>query len=129
MIEKVTYSEWATPIVAVPKSDGTVRICGDFKVTLNGALEVDHHPLPTPEDLFATTAGAKYFSKLDLSHAYQEVKLAEVARKLVTISTHRGLYQYKRLPFGVASVPALFQRLMEGVLQGIPGVVCYIDDV
>ena len=80
-----------------------------LQVILNGALEVDHHPLPTPEDLFATTAGAKYFSKLDLSHAYQQVELAEVARKLATISTHRGLYQYNRLPFGVASAPALFQ--------------------
>ena len=51
------------------------------------------------------------------------------SQKFVTISTHRGLHRYNRLPFGVASAPAVFQQLMEKVLQGIPGVVCYIDNV
>ena len=104
-------NEWATPIVAMPKTDGGVRICSDYKVTINPVLEVDRYPLPTPEDLFATVSGAKYFSKLDLSHAYQQVELEPKSRKLVTVSTHRGLYQYNRLPFRVASAPAIFQRL------------------
>ena len=90
---------------------------------------MDRYPLPTPEDLFATVSGAKYFSKLDLSHAYQQVELEPKSRKLVTVSTHCGLYQYNRLPFGVASAPAIFQQLMEQTLQGIQGVVCYLDDL
>ena len=118
VVTKVNYSEWAAPIVVVPKPDGSVRICGDYKVTINPVLEVDHYPLPTPEDLFATVAGAKCFSKLDLSQAYQQVELKEESRKFVTVSTHRGLYQYNRLPFGVASAPAVFQKLMEQTLQG-----------
>ena len=61
ILEKVTYSEWAAPIVAVPKKDGKIRICGDYKVTVNQALEVDIYPLPKPEDLFATLAGGKRF--------------------------------------------------------------------
>ena len=64
VITKVNYSEWAAPIVAVPKTDGGVRICGNYKVTINPVLEVDRYPLPTPEDLFATVSGAKYFPKL-----------------------------------------------------------------
>ena len=50
-------------------------------------------------------------------------------RKYTTISTHKGLYQYKRLPYGISSAPALFQRTMESILQGIPRVIVYIDDV
>ena len=67
ILEKVTYSEWAAPIVAVPKKDGKIRISGDYKVQ---ALEVDQYPLPKPENLFATLAGGKKFSTLDLSRAY-----------------------------------------------------------
>ena len=69
------------------------------------------------------------FTKLDLTQAYQQVILDTESRRYVTINTHKGLYQYTRLPFGVASAPALFQQLMENVLQGIPRVVVYIDDI
>ena len=129
VIQKVTHSEWAAPIVPVPKKDGKFRICGDYKVTINQALDVDQYPLPKPEDLFATLAGGKTFSKLDLSQAYQQLMLDETSAKYVTINTHRGLYRYNRLPFGIASAPALFQKLMDTVLQGIPHVICYIDDI
>ena len=74
----------------------------------------------TPEGLFATMAGGKKFTKLDLSHAYQQVELEPGSRKYVTINTHKGLYQYTRLPFGVASAPAVFQQIMEKLLHGIP---------
>ena len=47
----------------------------------------------------------------------------------MTINTHRGLYRYNRLPFGVASAPALFQKLMDSVLQGIPHIICYLDNI
>ena len=128
-IEKVDHSEWAAPIVAVPKKDGTFRICGDYKVTVNQALAVDQYPLPKPDDLFATLAGGKVFTKLDLSQAYLQLRLDEKSSDYVTINTHQGLYRCNRLPFGVASAPALFQKLMDTVLQGIPGVTCYIDDI
>ena len=88
VITKVNYSEWAAPIVAVSKIDGGMRICVDYKVTINPVLELDRYPLPTPEDLFATVSGTKYFCKLDLSHVYQQVELEPESRKLVTVSTH-----------------------------------------
>ena len=71
----------------------------------------------------------KLFSKLDLSHAYLQVPLDEQSRQYVTINTHKGLFEYKRLTFGVASAPSIFQRLMENLFQGIQGVCVYIDDI
>ena len=129
VIEKISYSDWAAPIVAVLKADGGIRICGDYKVTINPVLQVDQYPVRRVEDLFATLAGGQKFSKLDLSHAYQQVLLEPTSRKYVTVNTHRGLYQYNRLPFGVASAPAVFQQTMEKILQGLPRVVVYIDDI
>ena len=126
ILTKVSHSEWAAPIVPVPKRDGKVRLCGDYKVTVNQCLDVDQYPLPKPNDLFATLPTGKFFSKLDLSQAYQ---LDEESAKYLTINTHLGLYQYTGLPFGVASAPAIFQRAMDQILQSIPGVVCYIDDI
>ena len=69
------------------------------------------------------------FSKLDLSHVYQQVLLNKECRKYVTINTHRELYEYNRLPFGVPSALAIFQQLMETVLQGAKRVVCYLEDM
>ena len=129
IIEKIEHSEWAAPIVPVPKGDGEIRICGDYKVTINPALEVDQHPLPKPEDLFASLAGGQKFTKLDLKHAYQQMELDQDSRRYVTINTHKGLYRYTRLPFGVASAPAVFQRTMDVILQGLPQVLCYLDDI
>lgn len=77
ILEKVSYSEWAAPIVAVPKKDWKFRICGDYKVTINPVLETDQHPLPKPEELYATLAGGARFTKLDLSQAYTQIPLDE----------------------------------------------------
>ena len=129
IITPVSYSNWAAPIVTVPKKDGRFRICGDYKMTINPAMDIEQYPLPSPQSLFSTLAGGKSFTTLDLQQAYLQLPLDEESRELVTINTHRGLYQYTRLPFGVASAPALFQRTMDTILQGVPGVVCYIDDI
>ena len=67
ILKKVDSSDWAAPIVPVPKRDGRFQICGDYKVTINEALTVDKYPLPKTEDLFATLANGKHFTKLDLS--------------------------------------------------------------
>ena len=98
-------------------------------MTINSMLEIDQYPLPKPEDLFATLAGGKKFTTLDLSHAYNQLELDEGSRKFVTINTHRGQYRYRRLPFGVASAPAIFQKTMDTILQGMSKVTCYLDDI
>eukprot|EP00731_Ephydatia_muelleri_P037009 Em0376g4a len=129
VIEPVRFSEWAAPVVPVVKSDGSLRICGDYKLTVNSAATVDSYPLPRIDDVLASMTGAKVFSKLDLSHAYLQLQLEEESKEFVTISTHKGLFRYNRLPFGIAAAPAIFQRTMEGILQDIPHVQVYIDDI
>ena len=71
ILEKVTCSEWTAPVVPVPKTEGQLRLCGDYKVTINPVLEVDQYPLPKPDNIFATLATGKFFTKIDLTHAYQ----------------------------------------------------------
>uniref|UniRef100_A0A5S6QNW5 Reverse transcriptase domain-containing protein n=1 Tax=Trichuris muris TaxID=70415 RepID=A0A5S6QNW5_TRIMR len=109
IISKIDYSNWAAPIVAVKKANGTVRLCADFSTGLNEALEHHQYPLPLPEDIFATLNGGQYFSKIDLADAYLQVEVDEKSKELLTINTHRGLYRYNRLPFVVKSAPAIFQ--------------------
>ncbi|XP_061164466.1 uncharacterized protein K02A2.6-like [Saccostrea echinata] len=129
ILSKVEHSEWATPIVSIPKKDGTVRICGDFKVTVNPVLDIDQYPLPKIEDIFASLAGGRQFTKLDLKNAYLQMMVREEDRHYLTINTHRGLFQYNRLVFGIASAPAIWQRAMDTVLQGLEGVHCNMDDM
>ena len=114
VIEPIQFSDWAAPIVPVLKSDGeSIRICGDFKVTVNQVSKLDQYPI---EDLFTKLAGGKTFTKLDMSQAYQQLVLDKESRKYVVINTHRGLFRYNRLPFGVSSAPGIFQRTMENLL-------------
>ena len=97
-----------------------MTVCGDYKVTVNRAAKTDCFPLPRIDDLFASLARGKAYSKLDLAHAYQQLELDEELKTLVVINTHKGLFRYNRLPFGVSAAPAIFQNTMEGILLGIP---------
>lgn len=87
-----------------------MRICRDYKLTINKAAKIDSYPLPRIEDILASIGNAKLFTKLDLANAYQQLDLDEESKPFVTISTHLGLYRYNRLLFGVSSAPAIFQR-------------------
>ena len=78
ILEPVQFADWAAPVL---KDDGkSIRICGDFKMTVNQASKLDRYPLPKIEDLFMQLAGGKTFTKLDLSQAYQQVKLDEPSK-------------------------------------------------
>ena len=126
VISPVRFSEWAAPIVPVTKRDGSVRICGDYKVTVNQATLPHSYPLPCIDDLFAALSGGRVFSKLDLAHAYQQISLDDESKKLVVINTQKGLFQYNRSPFGVSAAPAIFQRTIEGILREV---CVYLDNI
>ena len=85
VIEKVPHSDWATPVVIVRKPGGNVRICGDFKVTINPLLKTDIYPLPNPQELFQALNGGCKFTKLDLADTYLQVELNEESKKMVVI--------------------------------------------
>ena len=93
----IQFSDWAVPIVAVLKNDQTIRICGDFKQTINQASKLDRYPIPKIEYLFATLGGERIFSKLDLRQAYLQIPLDDESKMLAVINTHRGLYKHNRL--------------------------------
>jgi len=129
IISPIKHSKWAAPIVPVLKKNGTVRLCGDYKVTVNKALLNESYPLPKVEELFASLAGGKYFTKLDMSNAYLQLPLDDASKEYLVINTHKGLFQYNRLPFGVASAPSIFQRQMDNLMQGLKGVFTFLDDI
>ncbi len=129
IIEEVRYSSWAAPIVPVLKPDGSVRICGDYKLTVNAVSKTDCYPIPKTEDLLAALNGGQSFTKLDLSNAYLQIELDEKSRQYTCINTGRGLYRYTRLPFGISSSPGIFQRTVENILRGINNAQVRMDDI
>ena len=108
------------------KADGSIRVYGDYKMTVNQVAKPDSYPLPQINDLLARLGGAEVFRKLDMSQAYQQLAVDEHSKLFVTINTHKGLFQYNRLPFGVSAAPAIFQRTMENLLQVIEGAIVYL---
>jgi len=129
VLTKTSSSDWATPIVPILKKNGQVRICGDYKTTVNPALKVDHYPLPKPQDIFASLAGGKQFTKIDLRQAYLQCPVDEATGDILTWNTHKGLYRVNRLAFGISSAPSLWQQKMDQILQGIPFCHCILDDI
>ena len=129
IISPVTNSSWAAPVVPVVKANDKIRLCGDYKLTVNRAARLDTYPIPSLDDLFSGLAGGKIFSKLDMSQAYAQLCLDEDSKKYTVINTHRGLFQYNRLSFGISAAPGIFQRAMEELLKDIPGVFLYLDDI
>ena len=129
VLTPVKYSDWATPIVPVIKDDGSVRVCGDFRITVNPVLNCEKYPQPRREDLFACLAGGTNFSKVDLANAYLQMEVDEESRQFLTVNTHKGLFMYNRLVFGISSAPAIFQRAIDSIIQGLDGVLVYQDDI
>ncbi|XP_064469696.1 uncharacterized protein K02A2.6-like [Ornithodoros turicata] len=129
IIEPVQHSEWATPVVCVRKKDNTIRLCGDYRSTINAAAMKADYPLPTPDEVMSKLQGGTLFSTLDMTQAYQQLRVTETTAQQLTINTVKGLYKVKRLPFGIAAAPAIFQRFVEKLLAGIDGIAVYLDDI
>jgi len=129
IVTKVEWSDWATPIVPVSKKDGSVRICGDYKGTVNPEQQAEQYPLPRIEAIFAKLSGGQKFSKIDLRQAYHQLDMEEDSKEYLTINTHMGLFQYNRMVFGITSAPAIWQRTIDQVLEGTSDTSCILDDM
>lgn len=129
ILTPVRYSQWASPIVVVPKSDGSIRMCVDCKVTINKFVTAEHYPIPVIDDIFASIAGNKVFCVIDLYGAYQQLSVVKQCREILTINTQRGLFRYNRLPYGVSVAPSIFQETMDKIFVGVKDVHCYLDDI
>ena len=119
---------WVSPLVAVPKSSGEIRVCVDMR-RVNEAVVRERHPIPTLEETLQAMNGAKVFSKLDLQWGYHQIKLHPDSRALTTFSTHMGLKRYKRLIFGLSSASEQYQYVIQETLQGIAGTRNISDDI
>lgn len=127
---KRCQSPWNAPLVIVGKKDGSIRMCADYR-GLNSLTEKESFPMPNINHLLDCLAGAKFFSSLDLGQAYYQVALSAESQEKTAFSTKSGQYCFQRLPFGLTTAPATFQRLMNNMLEGIlfNGAVVYLDDI
>ncbi|XP_039870493.1 uncharacterized protein LOC120723214 [Simochromis diagramma] len=121
-------TQWVNPIVIVEKATGRLRVCLDPR-DLNTAVMREHYQLPTVEEITSRLAKAKYFTVLDASSGFWQLKLDEASSRLCTFNTPFGRYRFLRLPFGINSAPEVFHRTVRQLFEGIDGVETYIDDL
>ena len=126
-----SISSWASPITLVPKknNDG-VRFCVNYQA-LNAHTEKDRYPLPNITDILDLLGGNKMFSTLDLRSGFWQLPVRKDDQAKTAFTCHMGLFQCKRIPFGLCNAPAFFQRTMDKVLTGLIGVsvFVYLDDI
>ena len=133
--ELTDFNSYGTPVVPIRKSPlpgqakASIRVCGDYSVTVNSQLEDHRQPIPLPEDLMRKLGRGYCFSKIDLANAYNQICLSPDSQKKLALSTHKGVLLQKRLPFGIKSAPGYFQEIMEQLTQNLRGVAVYFDDI
>jgi hypothetical protein len=127
-------SPWSSPVVMVRKKDGSHRFCVDYRA-LNSVTKADTFPLPRIDDLLDQLGGARYFSTLDLASGFWQIEMLPTSREKTAFVTPHGLYEFLVMPFGLKNAPAVFQRLIQKVLNGLNPeggkqfVVAYLDDI
>ena len=125
-----TSSDWAAPIVMVPKKDGTKRLCVDFR-KLNAVAKCSAYPIPKIQDIFNLLQGSRYFTSIDLTKGFLQIALDKDSQPKTAFTTCFGQFQFVRMPFGLNSSPAAFQAAMNKTLNGLlwNNCVVYIDDI
>ncbi|XP_029638058.1 uncharacterized protein K02A2.6-like [Octopus sinensis] len=127
VIQKVEHAKWA--MVCIKKTNNKIRVCADFSTGLNECLKMCHYLLPTPEDIFAKLNRGKIFLKLDLSDAFLQIRVDEGCSKYLTVNTHKRLYKYNKLPFGLNFTSAIIQQVMNAMLTDCEFAIPYLDNI
>ncbi|KAL4142333.1 hypothetical protein QTP88_004814 [Uroleucon formosanum] len=129
IIKKSEDCQWGTPLVPVLKPNGEIRLCTDYKTTINKHIKDVHYPFPKIKELFESVQGSEKFSKLDFKNAYNQLKVDSQTSKLLAWSTHKGVYEVLRLPYGVKPATAIFQKEIEKVFKNCPFTANLLDDL
>ena len=128
--EPVQFNDYGTPVVPIRKTllpgqtVPSLRVCGDYSVTVNSQLETHRQPITVPEELMNKLGGGYGFTKIDLADAYNQIPLSSESQKRLALSTHRRVLLQKRLPFGISSAPGYFQEIMSQLTSDLKGVAC-----
>jgi len=107
VLERADITEWGTPIVPVCQKGKSIRICADYKSTINKYLELDRYPIPHIDDILAKLHGGRYFCKLDISQAYLHIPVDDDTATLQTITMHLGNYKVRHMFFGMKNAPSI----------------------
>ena len=125
-VEQAT--EWCSGLTIAPKPNGSIRMCVDL-TALNKGIRREVYPFPRISDVLSRLASGVMFSKLDANCGFWQVKLDPECKLYTTFITPWGRYCFRRMPFGISSAPEFYQRAMEKILKGLPGVEAYMDDL
>jgi len=127
-IIRKAHSPYGSPVVLVKKRDNSVRFCVDYR-ELNTITVKDNFPMPFIDEKLESFLGKDFFSSLDLTSGYWQFMMEEECRRYTAFVTHKGSYEFNRMPFGLCNAGATFQRAMEELLEDLEYAMAYIDDV
>jgi hypothetical protein len=121
---------WPSPVVLIPKPDGSIRLCVDYR-RLNAVTKNDSYALPRVDDCLDSLGDAKFFTTLDANCGYWQIEVDPSDRDKTTFTSHRGLFRFKRMPFGLMTAPATFQRAVDVILSTVrfQCALSYLDDI
>ena len=125
-----TTSQWASPTVLVPKTNGSLRFCVDYR-KINTLTVKDTYPLPRIEECLESLGDAFLFSTLDCSSGYWQISVAKADQDKTNFTCHEGCYRFKRMPSGFCNAPATFQRMLDILLAGLrwKSFLVYLDNI
>jgi len=123
-------SDYASNVTLVKRSNGSIRYCLDYR-KLNMQTVKDNYPLPLINSCFDALGGSKFYSTLDQSSSYWQIPLDERTAHKTAFLKRQGLWEFQVCPFGLTSMPATLQRVMNLILSGLSWQVClcFLDDV
>ena len=122
-------SEWASPVILVPKKDKTKRLCIDFR-RLNSVTQADPYPIPRVDELIDRLGKARFITTLDLTKGYWQIPMDPESIAKTAFVIPFGKYQFRTMPFGLMGASSTFQRMMDDLLRDLHSFsASYVDDI